>query len=211
MGYRGDQTHFETALIEDDPALGFCHPQPGVIGGICEKMTYHPWLLYVAGLKIRSEVPESLIDVIPDFPIVDDVGDQANSATEIKRWAKYTNGITGSSNIITLQEVIDEAGDRHDVTGLNQAPVVAIQLPQDGSTFLHGTAIVFRASAWDPEDGDLDPSWTSSLDGLLGTGTELVSSALSVGTHTIRATAYDSPGGSSIHNSDLIRITVELF
>ena len=59
--------------------------------------------------------------------------------------------------------------------------------------------IVIHAPAWDTEDGiltDDDVTWTSDLDGTLGTGTSLRASAwtLSEGTHLLTATATDSDG-----------------
>ena len=58
------------------------------------------------------------------------------------------------------------------------------------------TPIQFTGTANDVEDGDVTPSlqWTSDLDGLLGVGGSFMTSSLSVGEHSITATATDSMG-----------------
>jgi hypothetical protein len=84
----------------------------------------------------------------------------------------------------------------------NTAPVVTITGPADGSSFAAGTNVSFAGTASDTEDGNLSGSltWTSSIDGAIGTGGSFMK-VLSVGTHTITAQATDSgglPGSSSI-------------
>jgi len=88
----------------------------------------------------------------------------------------------------------------------NQAPTVSILSPSNGATFKSRESISFAGSASDPEDGDITKylTWTSNLDGQIGTGGGF-DAALSDGTHTITASATDS-GGQSV--SDSISITV---
>lgn len=76
----------------------------------------------------------------------------------------------------------------------NTAPNVTISSPGNGSAFTAGDSVSFSGSANDAEDGDVSTglSWASSLDGLLGSGASFGTAALSVGTHTITATASDS-------------------
>jgi hypothetical protein len=79
----------------------------------------------------------------------------------------------------------------------NQAPTVAITSPADGTQVLLGAEVTLVGSAIDTEDGALgggDVTWVSSLDGQLGTGTQLTTSSLSQGTHTITFSAEDSRG-----------------
>lgn len=82
-----DDTHYTTA-DNQDPATGFT------------KVIFHPWMLYVAGMKLRSEVPASVLDIEPDTP-------------PASRYDLVTT--TGTSETVTLQSVIDESGDRYDV------------------------------------------------------------------------------------------------
>ncbi len=102
-------------------------------------------------------------------------------------------GLTGTATItLTVQN--------------NTAPVVTINGPANGSTVPAGTAIVFSGTAIDAESGDLTGSltWTSSIDGPIGSGGSF-SKTLSSGTHTITASVTD-PGG--LTGSKTISITV---
>ncbi len=88
----------------------------------------------------------------------------------------------------------------------NDPPVVTITSPSNGHTVDDGTSITFVGSASDTEDGSLTSSiaWSSNLDGSLGSGGS-VSATLSVGTHTITASATDSGGATG---NDSISVTV---
>ena len=92
-------------------------------------------------------------------------------------------------------------------TAANDAPAVTVTEPADQSTFAAGAPILFMASASDTEDGDISTnlSWSSSLDGPIGSGASFSTSALSVGTHTISASVTDSGSASG---SDSIEVTV---
>ena len=88
----------------------------------------------------------------------------------------------------------------------NQAPTVTIGGPTNGSSFVEGMSISFSGSASDPEDDDITASlsWSSNLDGLIGSG-GVFSAVLSVGSHTITASVADSGG---LSNSDSIAVVV---
>lgn len=90
----------------------------------------------------------------------------------------------------------------------NQSPTATISSPDDGATFDVGAAVVFEGSASDPEDGNLSGSslsWSSDVDGNLGTGTSVTVSDLSEGTHQVTLEATDSEGATG---SDAVSITV---
>ncbi|UCB59620.1 MAG: hypothetical protein JSW72_05635 [Candidatus Bathyarchaeota archaeon] len=81
--------------------------------------------------------------------------------------------------------------------------------PPEGPVFL-GDPVVLKGSAFDPEDGVLNGTaltWTSDLNGTLGSGRVLAVPDLMVGTHNITLTATDSDGNNS---TDSFTITVEL-
>lgn len=85
-----------------------------------------------------------------------------------------------------------------DTTGafypLGHAPEVTILSPEEGATFWQAQLVSLQADVYDLEQGALGGSnvvWTSSLDGELGTGTELSTVNLSTGTHVITAEATD--------------------
>lgn len=83
----------------------------------------------------------------------------------------------------------------------NPPPVVTISQPIDGAEFVGGTSITFTATAVDDIDGDISASisWTSDVDGALGSGAS-ISATLSVGAHIISAQTTDS-GGSTGNQS----------
>ena len=77
------------------------------------------------------------------------------------------------------------------------APQVQIETPSAGAVFAEDQGFLLEASGYDTEDGGLGSSafsWSSSIDGNLGTGSFLVQSAadLTPGAHTIAVTATDS-------------------
>jgi thermitase len=77
----------------------------------------------------------------------------------------------------------------------NLSPEVAITSPANGAAFPSGASIGFAGTAVDTEDGVLttDLSWTSNLDGAIGSGGSFVK-VLSDGTHTIVTSVSDGAG-----------------
>jgi Bacterial Ig domain len=89
----------------------------------------------------------------------------------------------------------------------NTAPTVTITAPANGSSFVQGSNVTFSGTAMDAEDGTISGSlsWTSSLDGAIGSGASFSTTSLSVGTHTITASVTDSGG---LSDSDAISVTI---
>ncbi|MEN8160426.1 MAG: Ig-like domain-containing protein, partial [Myxococcota bacterium] len=89
----------------------------------------------------------------------------------------------------------------------NHHPEIAITSPLQGTTVFAGSSVSFAGTASDFESSDVTASlmWTSSLDGILGTGGSFSRSDLTVGAHTITVTATDGAGGFS---SRTLRLTV---
>ncbi len=78
-----------------------------------------------------------------------------------------------------------------------KSPAVTLTSPADGATFYPAQLVTFQGSAYDPEDGQLsgsDLTWSSDVDGNLGTGTMTSTVNLSTGEHTITLRATDSGG-----------------
>jgi glucose/arabinose dehydrogenase len=93
----------------------------------------------------------------------------------------------------------------------NRPPDATITSPAAPLTLAESTAVTFRGSATDAEDGVLDGAaldWTSSLDGDLGHGDSVVAPALSPGDHVITLTATDSRGA---HGRATVALTVTPF
>lgn len=89
----------------------------------------------------------------------------------------------------------------------NTAPVVVISSPTDPTTVTQFDLVTFTGTATDTEDGDLTASlsWTSNLDGPIGTGATFGTTTLSVGTHVITAAVTDS---GALPGSDTVTVTV---
>ena len=81
-------------------------------------------------------------------------------------------------------------------SGYNYLPSIKVNGPVHGSPFLVGDVIDFSASATDVEDGDVSTSitWSSDIDGPLGSGSAVSTGSLSHGNHVITVTAVDSAG-----------------
>lgn len=80
----------------------------------------------------------------------------------------------------------------------NNAPVLNVIDPDNGDTYNQGTPVQFIGAATDDQDDTTTLSnsitWTSNLQGLLGTGPSVVRSDLVVGTHIVTASVTDSGG-----------------
>ncbi|HSF94835.1 MAG TPA: Ig-like domain-containing protein, partial [Thermohalobaculum sp.] len=92
-------------------------------------------------------------------------------------------------------------------TPTNTAPSASITAPGDGSSFDPGVMVTFNGTASDTEDGDLSTSlsWSSDLNGPIGSGSTASSSILSEGTHVITASVTDSGG---LSGTDTITVTI---
>jgi hypothetical protein len=83
------------------------------------------------------------------------------------------------------------------VTVQRPPPVVSISAPADGAEFADGSPITFTGSAIDADGIALSGSalvWTSSRDGVFGTGESFAFANLSVGEHEITLSATDTHG-----------------
>jgi hypothetical protein len=91
---------------------------------------------------------------------------------------------------------------------INQAPAITIHSPSSGSIFDNDATTNFTGSAYDSEDGDLSyiMTWSSNIDGALGSG-DNVSASLSSGNHMITAAVTDSEG---LVQTQQISVTVNL-
>jgi hypothetical protein len=86
-------------------------------------------------------------------------------------------------------------------------PTVQITQPANNAIFPLGTLITFEGQGTDPEDGDLPDaklSWSSDIDGFLGTGKAiqkvLSGSACNTIVHTVTLQATDSDGHTASHS-----------
>jgi hypothetical protein len=92
----------------------------------------------------------------------------------------------------------------------NQSPTVTISSPA-GTFFEEGEGenIIFSGAGTDVGGGQLKDDalvWTSSIDGAIGTGPTLITSALSAGDHDITLSATDSNGVTRTTDPVLVRV-----
>ncbi len=82
----------------------------------------------------------------------------------------------------------------------NRKPAVKIISPLDNSAWLPTDTITFAGNALDLEDGDISYrlQWTSSIDGSIGSGPNFTKTGLSLGLHTIQASAIDDSGAVGV-------------
>jgi hypothetical protein len=126
------------------------------------------------------------------------------------RWVSSRDGNLGQGGVLTLSTLTsgshtitatatdaDNASASAAITLIvNGGPVVTISTPATGTEVLPGASVTFTAAATDHEDGNVSANihWASSRDGALFTGASFSTSNLSVGVHTITASATDSGG-----------------
>lgn len=127
------------------------------------------------------------------------------------RWTSDRQGEIGNTPDITISNLLpgkheievevrygDKKGKKkRKIKIVNDAPAVSIQLPIANTRLGVGATLNLRGSASDTEDGVIPNealSWSSSLDGALGTGPMLQVSHLRPGTHELVLTAKDRAG-----------------
>jgi hypothetical protein len=106
---------------------------------------------------------------------------------------------------VTIRVRVDDGwssthADATPITIPTTPPQVGITGAADGDQFAHFAPIDLVAQAFDPEDGMLDGpaiTWSSDVDGDLGTGRGLTVRDLSVGRHVITAAATDGSGAGA--------------
>jgi hypothetical protein len=136
---------------------------------------------------------------------------QAGAEAQLVAAGLSVGNVTGqTSTSVPAGDVIDQSptacdacaspGDPVDLVvssgpPANTAPTLTITTPADNSVAVEGIAVTFTATASDAEQGDLSGTvvWSSSRDGILGTGAS-VSVPLTRGRHIVTATVTDAGG-----------------
>jgi subtilisin family serine protease len=126
------------------------------------------------------------------------------SETHLANIARKLYAAAGTYNV-TLT-VKDASGQTNSITksvqvptATNTAPTAAISSPTNGANFVQGASVSFAGTGSDQEDGTLTGAsltWTSNIDGQIGTGTSFSKSNLSIGSHVITLTAKDAQGAT---------------
>lgn len=143
-------------------------------------------------------------------------------------WTSDRDGVIGSGGTIsttaltigahTITAAVTDSGGRAAAASIaftvnpvpiNTAPAVTITGPASDATFVQGTSIAFAGSALDAQDGNISSglSWSSDLDGVIGSGAGFSTIALRGGRHVITASVADSGG---LPGSAVVSITVNV-
>lgn len=88
---------------------------------------------------------------------------------------------------------------------VDRAPALRIETPVDGARNWARAGLTLRASAWDPEEGNLSSRilWRSSALGVLGVGPEVRPAIPAFGDHTVTAEVTDSAGNRRVSTVNL--------
>jgi uncharacterized protein (TIGR03382 family) len=102
----------------------------------------------------------------------------------------------GTTGTITVTATNSEGSDQQTfqievVAGPNGPPTASITSPADGDYLAFGDAILFSCAATDPDGDPMTYTWTSSLDGQIGTTASFITGVLTRGTHTVTVTVSD--------------------
>jgi hypothetical protein len=109
--------------------------------------------------------------------------------------------------VVTDGITTEIASDEPIVRVPNRAPVAWIDSPAVPMTFPLGRRITISGAAQDAEDRNVPQdamTWSSSIDGRLGTGPEVITRGLSAGTHTITLEARDTAGAIGSASIELV-------
>ncbi|MGJ8642076.1 MAG: sulfatase-like hydrolase/transferase [Luteolibacter sp.] len=127
-------------------------------------------------------------------------GGSINTSTLSAGTHTITASVTDSGSLVGTDAIVLTVSS-------NLPPTTTITTPANNTTVNPGTNVSFTATADDAEDGNISEniSWSSNLNGALGTGASISTSALANGTHTITASVTDS---GSLSGSSAITLTV---
>jgi hypothetical protein len=132
-----------------------------------------------------------------------------------KNWQTLATSLTGTSLSLNTNQLPGGSGllrvvasdgflsgqDTSGAIGVPlHAPSAQIVLPYPNQVFYPTQQVVLQGTAYDLEDGTLGDQafeWSSSIDGVLGTGASLSTAELSTGHHVITLKVTDSDGKSS--------------
>ncbi len=154
-----------------------------------------------------------------DLIVFSGYGDDVNGVVEGYSWVSSLDGTIGNNMTFTTDllsqgvhtvtlTVTDDDGQTGDdtiqITVLdNDSPTASITSPNDNDNFKEGQEILF--SGYGDNEVITSYTWTSNLDGVIGSGATFSTTNLTVGEHEITLTVLDDDGQTGF---DTITITV---
>ncbi len=134
------------------------------------------------------------------------------------QWTSSLDGSLGTGNVLSrtlsvgyhllTASVTDSNGLSNSHTVLVQQhaplpPTVSILSPMHNSNAVNSNPLLLRSLVIDLDGNVTNVTWTSSLDGYLGSGEQLATSSLQIGTHQITAQATDNDGLTHVATSQI--------
>ena len=215
----GDLGTFQTLITKLSPGLhtitGFAIDSDGGSGSDSIILQIYG----VPKISIDSPINGAIIQQGKILPLIASASDSEDGDTTASiQWTSSIDGALGAGGTasatlsagthLLTATVTDSDGFSASVSTnviVNVAPQLLITAPSDGSQFVESDAVTLQASATDNEDGDVTTAitWTSSIDGAIGTGggSNVI---LSVGTHTVTASVTDSHGATSSMSATVV-------
>jgi hypothetical protein len=113
------------------------------------------------------------------------------------------DGLSPGRHVIEALAYLQDASDHSQVSvKVLTPPDLLLLRPMDAWGYPPSATVELAAEAEDRDGGDVSLTWSSSLDGELGTGTDL-ETTLSLGDHTIRVVAVDDEGQAATSSVDV--------
>ena len=135
-----------------------------------------------------------------DGALVNSVTYNPGAGSHILYPEAFVRDLTVGSHTATIRATAGSSVVERSVTFTinNTPPIATIDQPAHGATFCFGELVTFRGSAFDANQPfglpDSAFTWSSSLNGSLGTGATVSTSSLFSGTHTITLRVTDDQG-----------------
>ena len=157
---------------------------------------YYPGTIRANGLG-RDALNQTLATTLYHWSIATSPGALAEVFVGTPLVATYVTGTTYQIQLAVTDTWGQTTATSTTIVIGNRPPTATIASPTNNIDYLNSTTMTCIGSGTDVEDGPLTGtslSWSSSLNGVLGTGNNLpvLTSGLTLGTHTITLTAADS-------------------
>ncbi len=224
----GSDRHFIVSGLDEDGKERYHGEKSGVVieTGFNEVGVIEMADITSSPIAVISEPPDNGLYTIGEgitFTGSASDGEDGDLTGSALVWSSDINGQFGTGASVTFSDfspgthtISLTATDSDGKTGsatisitINSLPSATIIRPFDGSQHSNNDNIYFEGAATDSEDGQITSqsslTWTSDIDGAIGSGVSFVATGLTAGVHEITLTVTDSYGGTG---TDSVSITV---
>ncbi len=201
----GDISHIGTGRDPKLAGIGwYAYNSGDMTQPVGQKMP-NAWGLYDVHGNVR-EWCQDWKDDYPDGSVSDPMG-PSSGLLRVLRGGDWSGRTVFCRSAYRSAGAPDERNEGNGFrTVLMFSPSATITKPTSGSEYGLNDVITFQGTAEDPEDGPLARTslvWRSDIDGKIGTGASVKTSALSKGVHTITLTATDSDEETAVDTTTI--------